>query len=112
MLADFRGIGHSSLLWDMVQDPEPSFQLPSPRSNAQDALLLSDASIPEVLVGTTSGLGATSTITYQPLSVGGSLYAKDPAGAVAYPTISLQTAQPVVSEFRMSDVSIGVEFWL
>ncbi|MEI9984478.1 MAG: toxin TcdB middle/N-terminal domain-containing protein [Aliidongia sp.] len=100
-VADFKGVGHQGVLWDEVgtaSDVQGNLL-----SNGTVEILYADPTQSDLIASVTSGLGAQATITYAPLSQGGALYTKDPIGTVAYPTISLQTTQPVVSSVQTSD---------
>jgi len=111
LMGDFGGVGHDSLLWDQL---DSSSSPPGPGSTGTDALLLTNQVQPlqpDLITLVTGGLGATAAITYTPLSTSLSqngVYTKDAYTATSYPTVALQTAQPVVSTVETVD-GIGGE---
>src|SRR5580658_4411143 len=95
-VADFLGVGQDSLLWTGGAEPQITV----------DTSELSGSVVPDLVSSIISGLGLNTTIFYAPISQGGSLYTKDPAGTVSYPTVSQQTVQPAVASVH-SDDGIG-----
>jgi RHS repeat-associated protein len=102
LFADFVGVGLNSLLQD-----EGAFGSATTAAG-RFGLLLANPTQPDLLTQATNGLGMTTTMSYAPISQGAPLYVKDPVGTVSYPTVSLQTPMPVVSQVQTSDGIGGV----
>jgi hypothetical protein len=91
--ADFNGDGKTDLFWDkQVEDDS--------RSQGLRVLWMSDGIVPDLMIGTTNGVGATASISYKPLT-DGTVYTRD-NGAVD-PVVDLQGAMPVVARLNQSN---------
>jgi RHS repeat-associated protein len=95
VLADFNGDGKTDVLWDSRTGTDT-------RSTGTRVLWLSDTSAPDLMIGVTSGLGATVAVSYKPL-MDSSVYTKD--NNATDPMIDLQGPMQVVSRI---DVSNGI----
>jgi RHS repeat-associated protein len=87
LLADFNSDGKTDILWNKRSGADT-------RSAGQRVLWLSDGVTPDLLTSVTTGLGATTAITYQPLT-NNAVYTKD--NTAVYPLVDVQAPMYVVS---------------
>jgi hypothetical protein len=93
ILADFNGDGKTDILWDLHPGGDT-------RSGGQRVLWLSDGLAPDLVTTVTTGLGATTALTYQPLT-SSAVYTRD-SNAVD-PTVDMQLPMFVLSRLDGSN---------
>lgn len=98
-VSDLNGDGKADVFWDTLDAYGRS-------TGKNRELWLSDGVPSDLLKTVTNGLGVLTTVTYQPLTKGGSLYTKD--ATASYPLLDLQDPLYVVSRVDTDDGIGGI----